>query len=393
MQVYLLTSGIDPGELSALESRIRATVPNLNRVETLELLRADRLRSPEEAKPYVIYPVHPSESFEQLINLAIQNYELFFIIFISDEDISASHYRRLLQTGGGDWVPAKNAAQEIPEIVRRMSAAPTGPERRQAAIATLLPSGGGVGNSTLAVEIGVQLKTNKATRERSVCLIDLDFQNSHVCDYLDIEPRMQIQEIADNPGRLDAQLFDIFLSHHSSGLDVLAAPRSKAIPLELNVAALDALFEMLSDKYQFVLVDLPAAWLSWTAPVLSVSGLIAVVGVNTIPSLRSARDTLEAVRALKPPGQITVAVNRCETGWFGGIAHRQHATSILRNEKIVFLREDADGARASANTGVPIGLSGHRSGLIKDIAQITSQVSALAPVAGEAAAPARPKAA
>src|SRR5947208_42107 len=73
----------------------------------------------------------------------------------------------------------------------------------------------------------ILLKTAKRTRARRVCLLDLDFQNSHVCDYLDIEPRMQIHEIAANPERLDAQLFDLFVSHHTSGLDVLAAPRSR----------------------------------------------------------------------------------------------------------------------------------------------------------------------
>ena len=45
---------------------------------------------------------------------------------------------------------------------------------------------------------------------------------------------MQIQEIAANPDRLDAQLFELFVSHHGSGLDVLAAPRSKENPADLD---------------------------------------------------------------------------------------------------------------------------------------------------------------
>src|SRR5439155_21920142 len=178
-----------------------------------------------------------------------------------------------------DWVPTQNAPQEIADVLwRRMtpSAAPRA-ERRKAAIVALVSSGGGVGNSTLAVEIGTQLKTNKSTRERSVCLIDLDFQNSHICDYLDIEPRLQIDELAANPGRLDAQLLELFLSHHSSGVDVLSAPRGKSNPLELNVAALDALFGLLSEKYELVLVDLPSFWLASTGPILSASALVVVV--------------------------------------------------------------------------------------------------------------------
>jgi pilus assembly protein CpaE len=220
------------------------------------------------------------------------------------------------------------------------------------------------------------LKTNKGTRDLSVCLIDLDFQNSHVCDYLDIEPRLQIDELAASPGRLDAQLLELFLSHHSSGLDVLAAPRSKANPLELNVAALDALFGMLSEKYHFVLVDLPASWRASTPPILSASALIVVVGVSTIPGLRAVHDTLEAVRAVKPiTAQIVVALNRSEAGLFGGVVRRQHANTILRGEHILFIREDKRLARESVDTGIPLALAEPRSRLSKDIAHITSLVS------------------
>jgi pilus assembly protein CpaE len=386
MQVYLLNAGLDPAELSDLEARIRISVPNLHRIDALEALRVDRMRSDaEEEKPCVLYPVRTSSevSFDRLLDLANQYREFCFIIFISDE-ISATHYKRLLQTGAADWVPTHNAPQEIADVLwRRMtpSAAPRA-EHRKAAITALVSSGGGVGNATLAVEIGTQLKTGKSARERSVCLIDLDFQNSHLCDYLDIEPRLQIDELAANPGRLDAQLLELFLSHHSSGLDVLAAARSKGSPLELNVAALDMLFGMVSEKYHFVIVDLPPAWLTSTPPILSASSLIVATGLNTIPSLRAVHDTLEAVRAIKPlTAQIAVAVNRCEFSLIGGVTRRQHAKTVLRGENILFIREDRHAARESADTGIPATLAGRRSRLSKDIGRLTSLVAKLQPVA------------
>jgi Flp pilus assembly CpaE family ATPase len=384
MQVYLLNVGLDPAELGDLEARIRITVPNLHRAETLEALRIERLRSDvEEEKPCVLYPVGPSAeaSFDQLMEIADRYREFCFVIFISNE-IAATDYKRLLQTGTGDWVSTRNAPQEIADVLwRRMTpAAAPRAERRKAAIAALVPSGGGAGNATLAVEIGAQLKSSKATRDRVVCLIDLDFQNSHVCDYLDIEARLQIDELAANPGRLDAQLLELFLSHHSSGLDVLAVPRGKANPLELSVGALDALFGMLSEKYDLVLVDLPPAWLASTPPILSASALVLVVGLNTIPSLRAVHHTLEAVRAVKPlTAQIMVVLNRCETGLLGSLPRRQHANTVLRGEHILFVRDDRQAARESADTGVPSALADRRSRLSKDIAQLTKLVAGLQP--------------
>src|SRR6266446_2566219 len=143
MQVYLLNAGVDPAELSDLEARIRISVPNLHRVEALEALRIERLRSDvAEDKPCVLYPVRLSAeaSFDHLIDIAVQYHEFCFIIFIGDDEISASHYKRLLQTGAGDWVSTRNAPQEIADVLwRRMTpAARPAPERRKAAIATFV---------------------------------------------------------------------------------------------------------------------------------------------------------------------------------------------------------------------------------------------------------------
>src|SRR5262249_14678578 len=144
------------------------------------------------------------------------------------------------------------------------------PGHRPAAI-SFVPSAGGVGNTTLAAETGIHLKSDKATRQRHVCLVDLDFQSSNVCDYLDIEPRLQIQEISTDPERLDAQLFDIFISHHGSGLDVIAAPRTKFEFCSLDVLALDTLFSIASTRYDLILIDLPLAWFAWTPKIIEAS--------------------------------------------------------------------------------------------------------------------------
>src|SRR5262249_6709818 len=156
--------------------------------------------------------------------------EQMFFILIS-EDISASDYKRLMRTGGADWGSATKAPQEIMEIFARRRGTPKNAvasgEGRPPVAHGFCSNAGGRRNATLVGEIGVQLKTGKTTKERKICAIDLDFQTSHLCDCLDTEPRLQIQEIAASPERLDAQLFEIFISRHSSGLDVFAAPRSK----------------------------------------------------------------------------------------------------------------------------------------------------------------------
>ena len=257
-----------------------------------------------------------------MVNIAEQEHAGIFFIFVSRE-ISASDYKRLVRGGGADWVSMQGAPQEIADIIFRTTpkeARSGRDEQVRPAIVVLVPSSGGVGNATLAIETAVQVKRAKQTRGRRVCLLDLDLQGSHICDYLDIEPRFRIEEIIQNPDRLDAQLFDLFVSRHAaSGVDVLATPRNRRASVELNMAALDALFRFISEQYDLVIVNVPPAWFDWTDQILAVCDLAIVTGLNNVPGLRQIAETLQAVRgAERVPPQIVVALNRCESGLVGG---------------------------------------------------------------------------
>jgi pilus assembly protein CpaE len=311
-------------------------------------------------------------SVDPLIAIAEQNRDRIFFILISEE-ISATNYKRLVRTGRADWASLAGAPQEVVEILakRRVTARPAEDGREPVTIA-FVPSAGGVGNTTLVAEVGVQLKSRKDMKERSVCIVDLDFQTSHLCDHLDIEARLKVHEILDDPERLDAQLFELFISRHESGLDVFATPRSKFNVSDVDVGTLDALFDMIAQRYDWILIDLPVTWFSWTQEVIANSTGVLVSGINTIPCLRQVSETLASVRSSRSePGFVAIAVNRCERGLLGGVARREHVKSILRDETIFFIRNDEKAMVESANTGVPVSLSTNRE-IVKEIAAITS---------------------
>ena len=175
-----------------------------------------------------------------------------------------------------DWASAKTGVREVTDIIerrRQQTLTPNGVQARAAdggrpVTISFVPSAGGVGNSTLILEAAAYLRKDKNNQHRKIGLVDLDFQTSHLCDYLDCEPRLQIDEFSDAPERLDDQLFETFTTHHGSGIDVIAAPRSKFSPDRLNVNALDALFNMITRRYDLVLIDHPLTWFSWTPQVI-----------------------------------------------------------------------------------------------------------------------------
>jgi pilus assembly protein CpaE len=384
MQIFLFSASVDSARLNDLEHRIRAKLPDVRIVSRMEEVTKalPKTMGSNSALACILFPVvlNSPASFDRVISIATEYRDSLFFIFISD-DISASDYKRLVQTGGADWASTRDAPEEIVDILARVGRGGTAEiaeshPTTEPVMVAFVPSAGGVGNSMLAIEVGVQLKTAKRTRGRRVCLLDLDFQNSHVCDYLDIEPRMQIHEIAANPERLDAQLFELFVSHHSSGLDVLAAPRSRDNSADFDPHTLEVLFRMIAARYDLILLDLPVLWFNWTRQLLSAAEVVLVSGRNTIPGLRQVAESLTAVRAAeRVPAKVAVVLNRCEHHLVGGIARRHHVKNLLGGEEVFFVRDDAESAVQSVNTGIPMaqGQGGKVSKDIVPIAQLASE--------------------
>ena len=382
MQIYFFTAGTESSELNELESRIRSTVPSLRKLANLDAVTGTRGQEGASAnhdQACIIIPVLTGTSFDRVANIAAQEHRDIFFIFVSSE-ISASDYKRLVRSGGADWVSIQGAPQEILDIISRIGRSEVRPaEQVRPAIVAFVPSAGGVGNATLAIETAVQIKGAKQTRARRVCLLDLDLRASHICDYLDIEPRFNIEEIVQNPDRLDAQLFDLFVSRHAaSGIDVLAVPRNRRASVELDMAALDALFRFISEQYDLVIINVPPALFDWTDQILAVSDLAIVTGLNNVPGLRQIAETLQEVKsAARVPPQIVVALNRCESGLVGGVARRRYVNRALGNQTAVYIREDAAAANHSLNTGVPISITSRSSRIAKDVRALAALVSEL----------------
>lgn len=375
MAIYFLNSGAEARPVDAIEQRLRGVLPDLIRVDDIADI-AERMAADAPGPAYVLIaaPVRDQRAFADVLKMAEIGRDKMYFVVISEE-ISASDYKALARTGAADWVSLTADPQEVLDIIarhrrrRRAGEAAASKERKASAIA-FVPSAGGVGNTTLIVETAIHLKTRKPTKDLDICVIDLDFQSSHVCDFLDIEPRLKIQEISSNPERLDQHLFEIFISRHSSGLHVFAAPRGRFDYCALEVAALDALISMAAARYDIMLIDLPPTKYGWTAQLIAASDRALVTGLNTVPGLRQVAETLADIRGqAHVPGEVAIAINRCERRLLGGVARRGHVESLLADETVFYVGHEP-AALQSVNSGVPMMASKASAALEKEIAAL-----------------------
>jgi len=377
MTIYLTKGDDDETRVDEIEAKLKSIIPDLKRLSSLEDVREISVDGAERSVVVLVTVAPEIGDVQNLIDVVERQPRNIFFIVVGG-DISARDYKRLIQSGKADWVAEAGLPQEILEIVGRLSMpARSAQPVESPVVVSFVPSAGGVGNSTLAIETAVQLVRDKLIADARVALIDLDLQSSHVCDYLDIAPKFQFDEIAAAPGRLDDHLLSAFISRHPSGLDVFAASRGRFDRRHLDVDVLSALFDRIAHRYAWIVIDLPLSVHAWTLPLLAASKGILVTGINTIPGLRQIEETLRALRAeATVTADIRAVVNRCAIGLLGKVVRADHVARILGDERRIFVRS-ARVALECVNLGTPMSIAYPSDKTVKDIAAIAEYCAAM----------------
>jgi pilus assembly protein CpaE len=232
------------------------------------------------------------------------------------QSFDAEVARRLVQMRVADFLVKPVQPVELVRSCARVSR-PNTNETSEAEIYTFIPAVGGAGVTTLAIQTAMLLLKNGQRSRRSTCLVDLDFQHGACADYLDIEPRLDLKEIEPRPERLDQQLLEVMLSRHASGLDVIAAPNRPAEMRSFDPDMVTRLLDLVSSHFDYVVVDMPRTWFSWTDSVLLGTNDLFIVSEMTVPSLRHAKQLVSAIRERLGDGpKPKVIVNRFEQRMF-----------------------------------------------------------------------------
>jgi pilus assembly protein CpaE len=303
--------------------------------------------------------------------------------------IDANLARTLLLMRVADFLVKPVSPVELVRTCARVANAPaataaTAPTEAQ--ISTFLPAVGGAGVTTLAIQSALILLNSGARGKSSTCLVDLDFQHGACADYLDIEPRLNLAEIEPRPDRLDRQLLEVMLSHHSSGLAVVAAPHHLAEMRSFDPDVVTRLLDLVSSNFDYVVFDMPRTWFSWTDSVLLGSNNLYIVCEMTVPGLRHAKRLVEAIHERLGDGpKPQVIVNRFEQRLFSSGLRRADIQQVLGESFATCIPNQYALVREAIDRGVPIDE-------VKPGNKITAQLKRLVLPTAAQKTPARPDA-
>jgi len=194
-------------------------------------------------------------------------------------------------------------------------------------------SKGGVGTTTVALNLGVQVAGQ--SRER-VALLDLARPFGQISMMLDLEPRFTILDALERIERLDETGLAGLALRHKAGIEILAGPLHAPMKPDqrqsVTLAALMRLVEISSRAFDRVIIDMGVVNAAEWAPVLCAASTILLVAE---PSALALGMIKRHIAAAGPAGvdcdRIHVVINRWRQNDGDAVAafEKTHNRSVL----------------------------------------------------------------
>jgi pilus assembly protein CpaE len=275
-------------------------------------------------------------------------------VVVVTQTFDAQVARTLLQMRVSDFLVKPVSPVELVRTCARV-VKPATAEGKEAEIFTFLPAVGGAGVTTLAIQTALLLLQSGPRGRASTCLVDLNLQHGACADYLDLEPRLDLNEIEPRPDRLDKQLLEVMTSYHASGLAVIAAPPRPAEMRSFDPDVVTKLLDLVSSNFEYVVIDMPRTWFSWTDSVLLGSNRLFIVSEMTVPGLKHAKQLVAAIRERMSDGpQPQVIVNRFEQRMFAPGLKKSDIEQTLGSDFAAAIPNVYRLVREAIDRGVPL---------------------------------------
>ncbi len=230
---------------------------------------------------------------------------------------------------------------------------------------------GGVGRSTIAVNLAVSLRQRN---NASVILVEAHHGLGNLALMLNLLPRHTVASITEGEG-IDTDVMRGVLQQHSSGVQLLSAPLDVTQLVEFSPETWRHVLSLLKQMAQYVVIDTSAYADTVLSEVLTAADEILVVCGPDILSMRGTISMLETLRGERDTvrGRVQLLLNRA--GVRGGL-DESTLQKQLREKIVVSLTDDAPLATYALNRGVPFVLSHGRSALTRSITTLVAQFTA-----------------
>jgi pilus assembly protein CpaE len=248
------------------------------------------------------------------------------------------------------------------------------PERpvKQGRIFSVIGSKGGVGTTTVSVNLATCLK--EIHRDKTVALIDMNLIFGEVPLFLGMTQGFDWAEVAKNIHRLDYTYLMSVMAHNKSGLYVLPSP--VAVQDEFRVGpdiVANLLIEMKS-MFDFIVVDAGQSVDYFAKAVFKISDLTMIVTLLTLPCLINVKRILDTFSRMGYPADESsrILVNRFLKRSF---ISEEDAAKTLQKPIFMNIPNDFQNTMGAINQGQPLTVQSPKAEITESFRELAALVS------------------
>jgi pilus assembly protein CpaE len=276
-----------------------------------------------------------------------------------------------MRSGVQDFLPKPVSTDALKEMLERLTQEMEIKDHSSLEkLIVVMGAKGGVGATTVAVNLGVQLAT---FARKSVALLDFARPLGNVHLLLDIHPRFNVRDAVDNMDRLDSHFFAGLLTHHKSNLEILGGATQPEEWQTIAVPPLERVVNVAQNNFDMVLLDMGSQFSSEWSPILRMARMILLVSEANVPSLWTLERRLLALKGFGiNPERTRIIINR----WHKG--DEEVLKSVQKDIKrpiFACLPNDFRKASESVNLGTPLQENNHNNTLSSRYRQIAGQLA------------------
>ena len=216
-----------------------------------------------------------------------------------------------MRLGAREYIaPGPDAEDQLTAAVDRVaSEVDESSQVQPAPLIALVGAKGGVGTSFVACQLGASL----ARLGGHTALVDGHMRQGDVALYLDLSPPYTFSSLAIRSEPVDSTYLRTVLTPHSSGVQVLAAPKRPEEADGVTVSCVEGVVDLLRTEFDWVIWDTPQDFDDRSLFILNQADPILLITTPDVPAMNHTRMQLELLERLgHSDGRIRVVINRTD---------------------------------------------------------------------------------
>jgi len=276
-------------------------------------------------------------------------------VFLISKNSDPAVLMQAIKTGAKEFfiLPLKEEEVKIAlkELKKKIKRANRRNSPKIGQIISVVGSKGGIGTTTVAVNLAVNLAQKKSVQ--SVALIDMNMMFGEVPLFLEIKPGYDWGEIVKNISRLDSTFLMNTLSKHSSGVHILPSPGSLNGSASVAPEMMGHLIGFMQKLFDFVIIDAGQSANEISLKVLEMSDNILLMSLLSLPCMSNTNKLLQSISDLGflPEERIRIVINRYLTNLEISL---QDAEESLHKKIFWTIPNDYSTTMSAINNGKPL---------------------------------------